>query len=394
MLENRDMIVMSADWGRSPNAIQHITEIFARKNRVIWVSGIPIRAPGMRLRDVRRILDKGLRIFAPKLGRHDRLIPVTEIHPFFIPYYDIPAILRFNDDRLAAVVAATARDLDFKDPVLMLTNPMTAGVVGRLQESSSHYLCIDDYGANENSFSTLPLLEQKMLESVDTSWSMSDILMKSRIPRSGENHFFPEGVDTHHFIRIQGEPPSEIAGLRRPIIGYCGLLSWWMDIDVVVKCARAYPHATFLLLGEAKMDTAKLTAEPNIVLLGHIPYGNLPRYMEYFDVGLIPRVINRLTVAMNPLKLLEYLAMGLPVVSSDLPEVRKFGDHVYLSSNHEQFVAQLGVALQSDSAEKRRSRRAVAEKYSWQAVVDNMSRVILHVEDRKRTQKERQSLLM
>jgi glycosyltransferase involved in cell wall biosynthesis len=385
MLEQRDMIVMSGDWGRSPNAIQHITEIFARKNRVIWVSGIPVRGPRLRIKDARRVVDKGLKVLKRGHVSARDPIPVEEIHPFFVPFYDIDAVRKFNDDRLVSAITSTMDRLQFRNPVLMLTNPMTAGCLGRLRERSSHYLCIDDYGANEHAFKMLPSLEASILNRVDSSWSMSDVLMKSRIPKSSENHFFPEGVNTTHFVRRGGTLPSEFAGLKRPIIGYCGLISHWMDIDVVIKCARAYPDATLLILGEAKIDISRLTAEPNVVCPGHIAYELLPRYMELFDVGLIPRVINRLTIAMNPLKLLEYLAMELPVVSSDLPEVRKFGDYVHLASDHDGFVAAVGKALDEDSIEKRRARREVAERYSWQSVVDEMSRVIQRVESKHGT---------
>jgi glycosyltransferase involved in cell wall biosynthesis len=383
MLENRDMVVMSGDWGRSPNAIQHITEIFATRNRVLWVSGVPIRAPRLRVRDLRRILDKGRKMLGGTVRVESTPIPVTEVHPKFIPFYDLPMIRRFNDHLLRELIVAKTKELGFKNFILFATNPMAAGVVGTLGEASSHYACIDDYGANEGAFRCLKPLEQEILEKVDSSWSMSDVLLKTRIPKSRENHFFPEGVNLNHFRPTSEPAPAGLAGIKRPIVGYCGLLAWWVDIELIARCAQAYPDVSFVILGEAKVDISILKAQSNIFCPGYIPYDVLPRYMEQFDVGLIPRHINRLTLAMNPLKLLEYFAMGMPVVSSALPEVRKFADHVYLAEDRGQFVRMVGEALKDKSPVRRDARLAVAREFSWHKVVEDMSRVMTATEAKK-----------
>jgi glycosyltransferase involved in cell wall biosynthesis len=383
MLENRDIIAMCGDWNRHPGSIQHITEVLVRRNRVLWVSGIPLRSPRLHIYDFRRIAEKGRKMLSTWGNSYDHSIPVTEVHPFFIPYYDIPAIRRFNDKQLRSLLLKKIRELGFKDFVVLASNPMTAGVIGTLGESSSHYLCIDDYGANEGSFRCLGELELEMLQRVDSSFCMSDVLVKTRIPKSGEVNFFPEGVDLKHF-KVTGNPPSEVLALiQKPVVGYCGLLASWVDFELIAKCAIAYPHVSFVVLGAAKRDISVLTKQPNIKCLGHIPYEVLPRYMEMFDVGLIPRVINRLTVAMNPLKLLEYLAMELPIVSTNLPEVKKFRDFAFVAEDHDEFVRLLGDALRDNAPERKRLRRAHAERFSWQSIVDRMSDVIQTIEERK-----------
>lgn len=383
MLEHRDMIVMSGDWNRSPNAIQHITEIFAQRNRVVWVSGIPIRSPRVRMRDLRRVVDKGRKMFSTSMKSYNRSIPVTEVHPFFIPYYDQGTIRQLNDRFLRSLLLEATRKLGFRNVIVLASNPMVAGVIGTLGESSSHYLCIDDYAANEGAFRCLGELEQEILQKVDSSWSMSDVLLNTRLPKSGENHFFPEGVNLNHFKVTGGPPPPALATIKKPIVGYCGLLAWWVDLELIARCAEAYPDVSFVILGEAKVDISALTMHSNITCLGHIPYDVLPRYMEQFDVGLIPRRINRLTMAMNPLKLLEYMAMGMPVVSSNLPEVKKFGEQVFVAENTDLFVRYVGEALKDNGPERKRQRLALAERFSWHSVVEEMSRVIQETEVRK-----------
>ena len=126
MLEHRDMIVMSGDWNRSPNAIQHITEILAQRNRVVWVSGIPIRSPRVRMRDLRRVVDKGRKMFSTSMKSYNRSIPVTEVHPFFIPYYDQGTIRQLNDRFLRSLLLEATRKLGFKNVIVLATRWLQA----------------------------------------------------------------------------------------------------------------------------------------------------------------------------------------------------------------------------------------------------------------------------
>jgi glycosyltransferase involved in cell wall biosynthesis len=384
MLENRDLVILSGDWSPgNPAAVQHIAEVFARRNRILWVSGTPIRTPRMRLYDLRRVADKARKMVGVRGNPGRAPSSVTEIHPFFLPYYDIPAVRRFNDAILRSAIRASVRELGFSRYLMMPSNPMVAGIVGTCGESSSHYLCIDDYGANDDAFRCLGMLEQEILQKVDSSFSMSDVLMNTRVPRSGENHFFPEGVDLAHFTARGGTPPAGMAGIKKPIAGYFGLLASWVDFELIRRCAQEYPDVSFVIMGEPKTDISLLQGQSNITCLGHVPYDILPRYAEWFDVGLIPRRITKLTVAMNPKKLLEYFALGMPVVSTNLPEVRKYGDLAYVAEDGGTFVRMVGQALRERTQEQDRRRRAEAERASWDSIADGMGSVMQRIDESK-----------
>jgi len=383
MIENRDIIIIGSDWSLQAGFLQTIAKLLVRRNRVLWISGIPLRPPRVDVRDFRRIVQKGRMMLATSVDSYDRSSPVTEVHPFFIPFYDNAVVRRFNDRQLRSLLLAKIRELGFKNYLLFTQNPMVASVIGTLGESSSHYMCIDDFAANKDSFRCLDSLEQETLGRVDSCFVMSDILMKTRIPQSGEIHFLRDGVDLDHFKARKDPPPEPLANIKKPVVGYAGILEWWVDYDLLDRCATAYPDVSFVIIGAVKTDISILSRHSNITCLGHVPVEDLPRYLEFFDVGLIPRRINRLTVAMNPRKLLEYLAMEMPVVSTNLPEVKKFADLVSVADNDEQFVRLVGEALNDNSPERKRSRRQLAERYSWQSVVDGMSDVMLAIERRK-----------
>jgi glycosyltransferase involved in cell wall biosynthesis len=384
MLENRDIIIMSADWNRlNPGCVQRVAVGLAERNRVLWVSGVPIRAPRLQVRDFKRILEKGRKMVGAPVISKDPSVPVIEIHPFCMPYYDFGPVRRFNDYLLRSAVLKKVRELHFTDYILIPTNPMVAGVVGTMGESSSHYICTDNYEACDGAFKTLPELERALLQKVDSCFSTSHVLMGLKTPKSGENHFISQGVDTNHFKSTGGAPPTVLARLKKPIVGYYGLLESWVDFELIVRCAESYPHVSFVIMGETKTDISILSGHENITRLDHIPYGDLPRYAEVFDVALIPRRINELTVAMNPIKLLEYLALELPVVSTNLPEVKRYGDLVFVAEDNEHFVRLIGQALKDNAPDRKKRRRLAAEGISWASVADRTSEVIQKIDEAK-----------
>jgi glycosyltransferase involved in cell wall biosynthesis len=104
-----------------------------------------------------------------------------------------------------------------------------------------------------------------------------------------------------------------------PVVGFFGLLSEWVDQDLILRLAEEFPQATILLIGKADVDVARLQRVPNIQLPGPKPFTELPAHIARFTVGIIPFVVNDLTRAVNPIKLREMLAAGCPVVSTAMP---------------------------------------------------------------------------
>ena len=100
----------------------------------------------------------------------------------------------------------------------------------------------------------------------------------------------------------------------------------WIDQDLVAEVARRLPHVTFVFVGPPQCDLSRLAACPNVVLLGGKPHASLPAYIRAFDVGIVPYRLSDYTSNVYPTKLNEYLAMGIPVVATDLIEIRRFND--------------------------------------------------------------------
>ena len=155
------------------------------------------------------------------------------------------------------------------------------------------------------------------------------------------------GVLFEHFNRATQDLqiPEDIKDIKRPVIGFFGLLSEWVDLELVRKVALQYPDATVLLVGRASADVSLFHDIPNVFVLGFRDFDALPAYLRIFDVCIIPFHLTELVDAVDPIKLREYLCAGKPVVTTNFREARKFSDLIYIGRSHDEFIQKVGCAL-------------------------------------------------
>ena len=138
------------------------------------------------------------------------------------------------------------------------------------------------------------------------------------------------GVDINHFTNIKNKKIKTMENIKKEyetIIGYYGALASWFDYNLVIKLAKKYPNIAFVLIGikyDQSFDLSKIEEIPNVKYLGQVDYKVLPEYATYFDIAWIPFVINDITIATNPIKVFEYMALKKFIITSDMPECRKY----------------------------------------------------------------------
>jgi glycosyltransferase involved in cell wall biosynthesis len=382
MIQNRTVIIFGDDWGRYPSTVQHIGKVLKKGNTLLWIGSLGLRKPRVSLYDLKRMIEKAKNIFRKRNAVVNNDESVVLVDPFVIPFHDIPWVYSLNMALIRWNILRTMKKLKLKTPILITSSPIVGGIIGRCGETSSHYLCLDDFTLFDGAFENLGRLEQDLLGRVDSCFAISEKLLESRRVRSSHNYFLPQGVDTSHF----SPEPSKSCALpvdgRKPIIGFFGLLTTWVNLRLIVDAARRYPEYDFVIIGKTHIDVSMFGTVPNIRYVGEVDFSRLPQYARSFDVGIIPFVINELTIACNPLKLLEYLSMGIPVVSTNMPEVAKFRPDVYIGRTDEEFISLIGKAVDDISEEKNNRRRMIAEQYSWQSIADELSRKIQAIESK------------
>jgi glycosyltransferase involved in cell wall biosynthesis len=374
MLTNQDIIFFSDDWGRYPSTTQHIAKILSKQNRILWIGSLGLRKPQLSFKDILRVVEKLKKIF---FGKKKSLSQekVFFINPLIIPFHDFALLRKLNNYIITSVVKSKLKKYNFQKPILFTSSPVIAELIGKLNERASVYLCLDDYSLFKGAFKSLLYLENKILDKVDIVFSVSDSLLKSRVPKSGKNYFLPQGVDFNHFSHSNNVEALN-ASLKPSVIGFFGLISNWVDIDLIVECAKTYPKYSFIIIGKSEQNIDEMIRLPNVEYLDEIPYKELPTYAKMFNVGLIPFKVNDLTIAVNPIKLIEYFALGIPVLSTNLPEVEKFKDLVLIARDKGEFVKLLPIAVGDNISERNLLRISKAKNYAWDSIAEDVSQKI------------------
>ena len=382
------IVVFGDDWGRHVSTLQHLFRRVILKHRVVWVNAIGHRVPELRVRDVWRALGKARGMLRAPRGANavwsgNGTAPHAVVGPRVLPWHQYAPVFAFNRWSLLRSIRASLRGLGITErPLLVTGSPPSVGVVGRLGELASVYFCMDDFlHTPGTSPKMLAPLEQQLLRGVDAVVATARSLTETKVPESGQIYYLPQGVNYDHLAAPQPEP-SDVRDLPHPRIGFAGGIYPRCDLALIDRLAAAFPDGSVVLVGPVGVDVSRLT-RPNIHYLGSKPYDVLPAYVQAFDVGVIPYLLNDETLAVDPLKLLEYLAAGIPVVTTPLPEAQKYEDDVHIAASHDDFVAATRRAFDGDRQIARKRAQAVAREHTWERRADRLLEICQDVVERR-----------
>lgn len=377
MKEARDtqlaFVCCSNDWGGHPASLLHVFALIAREYPVIWINSIGQRTPQFTRRDVGRVFRKLRAMGARRQTREnaDAGKPLAVVEPRILPLHRYPWVRHFNGFALARQVRPLIARLIPPDRTLIFvtSNPIAVDLVGRFGEAASVYFCMDEYAEMQDSDGDIiRACEPRMLAAADCTFTTSRYLCERKTGPGYATRYLPQGVDYDHF-QYRGPCPAPLADLPRPIIGFQGILGNRIDLRLLEKVATRFPQASLVTVGRCETDIGRLRRHRNYHHFDAVPYAQLPAWASQFDVGLIAYVRDGHASAVNPLKLLEYLAMGQQVVSVDLPELRRFDGYVRVADDHETYLEEIARLLRAypfDEATRERQRQAAREE-SWRA---------------------------
>jgi glycosyltransferase involved in cell wall biosynthesis len=385
-LERRDIVCFANDWSGDPLSKKHVMRRLARRNRVLWVNSLGNRAPRASRHDLMRIFDK-LQRFAGGLQRVDENIHV--LSPLAVPSYASPFLRRVNQWVVGATVRAAMKRLDFRRPLLYTFVPASAWVADRLGCEHLVYHCVDEHSKFDGAGDEIARLEAELIRKSDLVITCSAPLQRAKSRLNANTVLVRHGVEREHFARACDDAtpvPNDVAALPRPILGFFGLVAEWVDLEALRRVAADHPRGSLVIVGEInnadREGLQRLHALPNVHFLGRKRYDELPGYCKSFAVALLPFVKNELTESSNPLKLREYLAAGLPVVTTDIPEAVALRavvpDGLFLASSAEQFPIAVRAALASGAGPSR-VRSEAMRKESWDAKVEEIETTLMRL---------------
>ena len=363
---------------------QHMARQLVREGyQVLYVESLGLRRPNLSSgRDLSRI---GRRIKRSIMGIREVEKGVWILSPLVIPFKHHSLFVRvFNREFLRFSIRRFMRKNSFVDPVVWTYHPFMLDAIDKLATGPIVYHCVDDMSAVPGIDSEgFKMEEERLLRKAKVVFTTSTTLMEMCSKFNDHVYCFPNVVDIDFFGKaLEDAPiPVDLASIPKPRIGYVGALSdYKVDFRLLLDVAEQRPDWHFVLIGEeAEGQTSSLVNQlrrmSNVHFLGHRPYQTLPDYLRGFDVGLLPTLINDYTRAMFPMKYFEYLAAGVPVVSTPLDFTRENKAGLVVAEGLEVFIQAIEQQLERGRFSKEEAHSFVADN-TWDARMKKMLRIL------------------
>lgn len=288
---------------------QHLMTRFARDHEVIFFEE-PLFREGA----------------GPRLELSERPGGVTVAVPVLPPGLPPAVIVAAQRGMVDALLAERAG----RRLVAWFYTPMALAIAGHLNPDITVYDCMDELSAFRGAPPAMIEMERRLLARADLVFTGGRSLYEAKRGRHTHVHCFPSSIDAAHFGQARDElaEPEAMRGIPRPRLGFFGVVDERMDLGLVAELARLRPDWSFVMVGPVvKIDQGSLPDAANIHWLGGRSYAELPAHLAHWDLGFMPFALNESTRFISPTKTPEFLAAGLPVVSTAvLDVVRDYGE--------------------------------------------------------------------
>jgi len=411
-------LVFGEDWQGLISTTRHLaTAMLAAGDRVVWVNSLGMRSPGLNRRDLLRLVQKARACSRTEPGKEagsETRGPDVVISPRILPFHRLSMCRRLNRRLLGRQLRPCLASFPPEETIVLSSNPVAAyylperykglvylrlddyprlpgvdHVLARVSEARIMELAdliavtarpllpldVSNHGVRYQCLAHLP--SGKRLQGAgdarhrpamctfvhEQADNTADSVSCDRLPLderpAARSLYLPQGVDLRHFATVPLEPP------RGRTLGFFGFLAEWIDYELIMQTAVLLPDWTLELRGEARYVPDRLAAHGNIKLLPPVPYSGLPAVIAHWDAAWLPFQRSALTEAVNPLKVREYLAAGLPTVSVGLPEVLSL-PYVKIIVTAADVATALPEMVAGDSPDRRRDRRNSVREHGWE----------------------------
>lgn len=351
-----------ADWHTRIQRTQHMAATLARMGyRCFYVNPhlgrqFPMAFP----HSPRQVLTKiGTRVYE------------LHVHLWREPVFHHRCLEESEQNEIFSALNRVLTEFDSHKQIVISSLPIWNGVAERMRaqrDARIVYDCHDLLEGFGDVAEDILAAENTLLEMSDwvvfSANSLQDHHTARRPAVESKSLLLPNAVDPSHFKPVD-KIVRPLQSRKPPCIGYVGSMHHWLDVDAVIHAARQRPDWQFEFVGRQERSIFEsLRQLPNVQLTGEVPYRDLPTTMALFDVALIPFKIMPLTLATNPVKLYEYFACGLPVVSSPLPEVLRYVELVEIYRDGQDLINKIELAMREDPV-RRQQRVTLADQESW-----------------------------
>jgi teichuronic acid biosynthesis glycosyltransferase TuaH len=386
MLEKENIICVSYSTWEGPytKSVVQLMSLLALKNNVLYVEypftlkDVITSLLGKQQAPVWRILGLKSRAIVKKTA--EGAVVYNWVLPPMIPLNTIKNdrlyqfILKIDACIYRWSLSRAIKKLKFENPInINAYNPIFGeALIGKLKEKITVYYCYDGFPTDRRGIRAWHA-DRRFSEKADGVIVTSDFLKDQKLQFNHKVVAVKNGVDFELFNK---EAKKEVNPFeKRRKIGYIGSIDQRFDIETVEFSVRNLPDYDFEFIGDVRNDRVKNILEQfrNVQFLPPIKPSEVPERLKKCDVGIIPYLCNEINKNVYPLKINEYLAVGVPVVITRFADLPEFSGHVSFASTKEEFRDLLTEVLRTDNSEKIERRIEFARSNSWKSRADLFS---------------------
>jgi glycosyltransferase involved in cell wall biosynthesis len=392
MIRGRNIICFSPyDWRwKTYGSCKRWMNIFSKENRVLYINNIQFLKPKIGEIGVgtfqKRLMRKLESLVKPFFKPEKTIFVYT---PILFPHYGSAIKKKLNELSLRLQMQFLQYALGFQNPILWVENPVGVTVARQLHPALIIYYQIDKYENHSELRNPKEIiqLDHRLTRESDIVLCASLKLYEEKLGfRNKEVYYMPHGVDFEHFYEAT-KPlpiPEEMKHIPHPIVGYFGSLDAKNDDSIIRYCATHRPDISFVLIGEKGGRNNSLEGLPNVQFLGYKEYSQLPYYGKAFDACIMFWKQSEWIEYCNPVKTMEYLAMGKPVISVPFHEISKRYDEIIATARSpEEFLRKIEEEIAHDSLQRKQVRINFVRNETWEAKAEYVSRLVEEKIDQK-----------
>ena len=364
MYKNKNYLILSSvDWDTHKQLHHALTKhLINSGGKVLFVENTGTRS--IRLADIARVKQRLRNLLKSKSGFTVKNKKLTIFTPLFIPFHFNYFIKKINNLIVIGRISKWIELNKFSNPIIInfLPNPITEGVLNSINNSAKIYFMADNMTINSPKKDEMEKFEKNIINNSDFIFYTSDLLKNKFKKISKKNQILSSGVDYKKY-NVKKKINNKF------VIGYIGAIREILDERLILEISKNLPNCEIRLVGPELVNFKSLKMQKNIKFFGQINHNKIPETLSKFDIGIIPYKINLFTNSIYPLKLNEYLAAGLPVISTKIKTISEFNKSnpnvIKIIEDKKSFIDTVNKIRSKKIIFKTNKLRSIAKLNSW-----------------------------